>query len=604
MQELLLLLPVRRYRTKYVKGFGRPYSAFERLVLRAVKDGAESIADLSEIFHIHRRLLVESIITLTQARLVSIVVEANAEFRITPAGTRCIQGSLADDEIMKTEPDTTDFVLESVRGGIARADDVYYWDQRQLEERGFWNYHAIVPSSCVPNTLPPSLVQNLLTVGPNEWIHGVGETQVVRPSGIWLPVILNLSNETLQGVPHAWKDPLVSKLLPLARNQNIGVSLSATKVQADTANTRANIQVRVVAEDGPSTEQPQGMPLSISSDDFFTDDLSHSSYLAHALETAKRSIYIASAFITTECLSAWRERIIGALRRGVTIDLSGPYNDLAREPAEVLRGIFTESRAHDCPGDFTFSPMASDSHAKLLIFDFDGTIEACIGSFNWLSRSRPDPTHSLTSSSSVRDISVRVRGCSVVASLCQVAAALLARSLISGTTPRQVIRWTNYANDLRRKARAESAEYNCTARLVSDVQHEALLSDQLRKAHRRIVVTSHQLGYVAHERLIPARSKLRDEGFTYHAIYAETTDSADIENLRELVHSCGGKLLHHPDVHGKVLIADDLLCISSYNFLSADAHDAFTGTRELGIVIDGEQPTADLLSKIALLTRT
>ena len=51
--------------------------------------------------------------------------------------------------------------------------------------------------------------------------------------------------------------------------------------------------------------------------------------------------------------------------------------------------------------------------------------------------------------------------------------------------------------------------------------------------------------------------------------------------------------------HSKVVVADSAACISSYNFLAADAFGMNRNGREIGVAILGEEP-ADWLKSAVL----
>jgi hypothetical protein len=64
---MIAFLPIARYRVVYQVASGRPFSSFERLLLKAIKDGHGSVPALAKMFCIHRRMIVEGLVTLMQA---------------------------------------------------------------------------------------------------------------------------------------------------------------------------------------------------------------------------------------------------------------------------------------------------------------------------------------------------------------------------------------------------------------------------------------------------------------------------------------------------------------------------------------------------------
>jgi hypothetical protein len=131
-----------------------------------------------------------------------------------------------------------------------------------------------------------------------------------------------------------------------------------------------------------------------------------------------------------------------------------------------------------------------------------------------------------------------------------------------------------------------SAPDGCVVSLVLDQDHEALLREWFTSAARRLLVTSHRVGPAAEMRLAAAPTRLADEGVEYRAFYGQTfLDGDQQDGLAEEVARAGGVFTHLPGLHAKALIKDDQVCISSYDFLSADPFGRATRARELGVVI-------------------
>src|SRR4051794_4206098 len=65
--SVILLIPLSRFFVNYEVACGRPYSKLEALILRGVEQGVGSLDELHQTFCIHRRLLIEALVTLTQA---------------------------------------------------------------------------------------------------------------------------------------------------------------------------------------------------------------------------------------------------------------------------------------------------------------------------------------------------------------------------------------------------------------------------------------------------------------------------------------------------------------------------------------------------------
>jgi hypothetical protein len=67
MTRLQVQVPVTRFSVAYEVGEARPYSAFERLLLRAISDGSTDIQSLASHFAVPTRLIIEGVVTLIHA---------------------------------------------------------------------------------------------------------------------------------------------------------------------------------------------------------------------------------------------------------------------------------------------------------------------------------------------------------------------------------------------------------------------------------------------------------------------------------------------------------------------------------------------------------
>jgi hypothetical protein len=76
-------------------------------------------------------------------------------------------------------------------------------------------------------------------------------------------------------------------------------------------------------------------------------------------------------------------------------------------------------------------------------------------------------------------------------------------------------------------------------------------------------------------------------------VYGHTElDAGQVNQVHQIIASSGGAFLYAPQQHAKVVVCDHLACVSSYNFLSSDPFQTASGARELGVVIEGAEPTS------------
>lgn len=102
--------------------------------------------------------------------------------------------------------------------------------------------------------------------------------------------------------------------------------------------------------------------------------------------------------------------------------------------------------------------------------------------------------------------------------------------------------------------------------------------------------------------MLAATERTREPGFALTVLYGEATiNTDDASRFTEVVTKAGGTAKKVQQLHAKVLLSDDLLCVSSYNFLSADPYGTAKESREIGIKIIGSEPAtwvADRLSTV------
>ena len=116
---IVVFLPVSLYKVKFKVAAGRPFSRFERLVLRAIGAGTNQLDDLVKLFCVHRRMVVESLVTLMQAGWVSIA-SPNNQFALTASGVDATSHEKSLPALLYTEDRWQIIVMERVAGQVAQ----------------------------------------------------------------------------------------------------------------------------------------------------------------------------------------------------------------------------------------------------------------------------------------------------------------------------------------------------------------------------------------------------------------------------------------------------------------------------------------------------
>jgi hypothetical protein len=588
---VIVLIPVSRFRISYEVASGRPFSQFERLVLKAIQQGACVLADLQEAFQIHPRLVIEALVTLTQAGWLAVGGQKGGGFVLTDEGREAAR-STRPPATTAVSPRRTFVVMERITGGLLSNDDVRFFARKELER--VWEHASRLRADVSYNRLDEGQVQHLLPRKKSEWVRWIGPIDMVSKDNHWIPVNVDLSTRSIVGLP----DSLLSRLRPtiLDEAEELASSLSSeAKVRTWGVHPTGSRRVLPPSDEAKDSDMARlpaaGWPATLAKEDFRFSQADHECVLTAALQEASLSVFVASAFSSIERLKLLQSQLEAALKRGVNIDVlwggAADGDRSGREVVEWLRRVAFNAKRDGWSGVLRFNKAASGCRANLLIWDTASTFRACVGSFNWLSAGLDDPT--------IRDASIVVSVPSVVSALARCAAGLwsgVESEVLSSTGDR----WRRIASDLDMRASSTAvANPNAMVRLVLDGEHDFLLLDWVRKAQQRVLVVSGKLGPAAESLVTSSASGVGSSIRPLVVLYGHNdSPSGWLERVRETIESSGGVAKQLPNLHANVVIGDSASCLSSYSFLSAASFGGGTRRRDLGLVVDGAQPS-DLL---------
>jgi len=300
----------------------------------------------------------------------------------------------------------------------------------------------------------------------------------------------------------------------------------------------------------------------------------------------------------------YEEVFLNALRRGVDINLLWGYEE---GPGTIawLHQLSRMAQTQGSRGKLRFNRDRSQAHAKLILWDHDGIFEACVGSHNWLSAKPPDSA-AAWNDRRITNVSIALRHPGLVSSLCRCAAAFwqTAQSELFASTTN---RWIRIGADIEEQTAKVSTtggtghmlsllageESNAKIGVILDAEHEYLLDQWFIQAERRILIVSHRLGPPALRRLRLVAENPRAETVQFGVFYGETDlQGHAFDEVSQLVVKSGGYLAEFSGLHAKVVVSDDLACITSFNPLYGAPFTESAGTREVGIVIEGAEPAS------------
>lgn len=303
MSTKMVLIPLDRYRVDFEVGLGTPFSRLDALVLRAIsEEKASCVADLVELLVLPRRLLIESIVSLSRAGWVA-VGGLGEEFSLTPVGQLALKADvLPTPERVLSKHGS--LLVERMTGQVATLRDLTFWTARRLQEAGLWDQCERLPRN--PNLAPLDAGQAkpLLSRDRNEWIRWVGEP--IPQQEVWLKVGVDTANATASGIPEVWANGLLPKLASELSLPELAMRRSKQDQEQQPA-PQSRRESRIVR-----TEQVH----------VILQGAEHQALLQTALNEARSQVLIASAFASGDVLEAdIKPRILSALARGVRVDL-------------------------------------------------------------------------------------------------------------------------------------------------------------------------------------------------------------------------------------------------------------------------------------------
>ena len=581
---MICLVPISRFRVGFEVAAGRPFSQLERMMLRAIKEGVTVLDRMQTTFQVHPRILIEALVTLTQAGWVSFSSQEGGGFLLTSEGATATDEGQSPSTTTVTSK-TAFLLLERLTGGVIGNDEVRFKSRTQLET--VWHDAVRLKAEVHDNSLDEGQVRQLLPRRQGEWVRWIGPIDMVSKGAHWVPIGVDTASGRLVGLPDRWRTRLGPVILEEAKRRESTVSPSARAKQwpigGDPSERAWSSAGRLDDEIPPSGTWSTN---AAESDLLFSSE-EHTCILLNALEEATSSVFIASAFIGKAAIEALRNPILNALRRGVNLDLLWGYATGA-EPSDVvlegLKKLAYEARRDGYAGALRFNGVASGSHAKLLIYDAPTGMSAVVGSYNWLS--------AVSGQDGTANVSIRLRHEGVVAEACGCAAGLWAGAeseALSSTADR----WRSMAADLEkqvakagRRVGANRAEGDsATVRLVFDREHETIMREWSASAQHRLLVFSHRLGPAAESRLLRSSES---SASPFIVVYGFTDLGEErLSRIDGIVRGAGGAVAKLPHMHAKVLVSDASVCVSSYNFLSANPFGTAGRARELGVTIEG-----------------
>ena len=565
-------------------------------MLRAIKQGVTVLDEMQRTFQVHPRILIEALVTLTQAGWVSFASQEGGGFRLTSEGETATDENESPSTITVGSK-TAFFLLERLTGDIISNDEVRFKSQTQLGTT--WVDAVRLRAEFHENSLDEGQVRRLLPRRQGEWVRWIGPIGMESKGAHWVPVDVDTAAGTLAGLPDRWRTRLGPVILGEAKRRKPTVSPPVRTRRGMDGGGASQRAWGAGDRFGRDLSRGGTWSVDVAEGDLLCDGEEHDSLLVKALEEATSSIFVASAFLGQAAVEGLREPLLGALRRGVNVDLLWGYAAGADPGGAVLDGLKKlayEARKAGYAGALRFNRVASGSHAKILIFDAPTGMSAVIGSYNWLSAFKGQRR--------TANVSIRLWHDGAIAEACGCAAGLWA-SAESEALSSTADRWRSVAADCERQVASTSRKVlrngtagdSATVRFVFDREHEVIMREWSASSQHRLLVFSHRLGPAAEGRLV--QSEESTASLVSVAYGLTNLDNEALSRLNRMVSGVGGTVRRLAGMHAKVLVSDASVCISSYNFLSADPFGTASGSRELGVVVEGGNVATRVAERLA-----
>jgi hypothetical protein len=199
------------------------------LLLEAVAQRHNSLDQLCKLFAVHRRVIIEGLVTLMQAGWIALT-SAN-EFAITGAGKIAIAKAKSFPPNMLVSKKTDYVVMERVGGQIAHTGSVSFQDKRAL--RRIWQIALRLHASDIPVVLDPGAVSPFLYRDSGEWIRWIVDISPIRRGADFIVTSADPEKHVVTGLPREWEDLLSEEILDRVRHASRPVNVLTEVQQKD-----------------------------------------------------------------------------------------------------------------------------------------------------------------------------------------------------------------------------------------------------------------------------------------------------------------------------------------------------------------------------------
>jgi hypothetical protein len=548
---MIAFLPITRYRVDYQVASGRPFSSFERLLLKSVKSGYGTVPDLAQIFCVHQRLIVEGLVTLMQAGWVSLGSD-EGHFVLSPSGKIASAGTSLPDTIAISDRHLT-VVVEKVTGQVARNNEIDFYTRSSL--RSLWGGGVELRKGDISNIVDPGLVAGLLSHQPTEWIRWIGPIAVLSDNAAFAVIDIDTNAGRLGGIPKLWESLLLGPCVEQVWRQERKLAEANQEPEDEELRQLVRRDVIVSAEDEYGKDDTGWTPTLLKSGDILHDMNQHEAAITTLIENAESYVALALPSFSQAGILHLLPKLENAVSRGLLVNLFFGHlpdrSDLERRRAlDLLKKLEYDSTQKSKAGRLVVASRESECSSSIALADTREGPSAILGVYPWAS---------ILSDQNLRYLSIKLSEPRAVARLCELLADFSAADerlrLDSG-----FVRLKKAAEELRHTAQSVVGRSvsSLQSRILLDRDHQYAIQALFSAASQSLNVFTNDLLSLSRNGwlrlIISAASRgVRSIRIAFSSPEDVPDDNVDFDVAAKL----GVIFEHDPSIEGSLIIADN-----------------------------------------------
>jgi hypothetical protein len=578
---MIAFLPITRYRVDYQVASGRPFSSFERLLLKSVKSGYGTVPDLAQIFCVHRRLIVEGLVTLMQAGWVSLGSD-EGHFILSPSGEIASAGRTLPDTIAISDRHLT-VVVEKVTGQVARNNEIDFYTRSNL--RTLWNGGVALRKGDISNIVDPGLVAGLLSHQPTEWIRWIGPIAVLSDNAAFAVIDVDTNTERIGGIPKSWESLLLEPCIEQVRRKERKLAESSQVLDDEELRQLVRRDVIVVTEDEYGKDDTGWAPALLDGGDILHDTSQHEAALTTLIENAESYVALALPSFSQAGIVDLLPKLSNAVSRGLLVNLFfGQLPDKGdvdgRLGLDLLKKLEYDSTHSSEAGRLAVASRESECSSSIALADTREGPSAILGVYPWAS---------VPLDQNLRYLSIKVSEPRAVARLCELLADFSAADerlrLDSG-----FVRLKRAAEELRQTAQSVVGQSvsSMQARILLDRDHQYAIEALCSGASQSLKVFTNDLLSLSGNGWLRLIISAANRGVLSIRIAFSSPEYIPDDNVDLTMAAKSGVVFEHsPSIEGSSFIADnDSAIITSGRPDEISARQSYAA--RIGLALRGE----------------